>query len=355
MVLVRLLYLIVLCLYLTGAAAAETAGVSVRAKSQPGAAASLNKSDGQKAGSLFMAMCLDHFMHGEFEWAEQTCSEAIAADPRLADAYKLRGYVHLMAHRFERARLDFRAALGIKPKDDQDLAGYGQSLNGMGRFSEAAGQFRRALSLAPQQAAYWNGLCWALAGEGRQVPVALDACNHALVLAPGAAGILNSRAMVYLRLHRFSLALADYAASLAVQSDQASAWFGRGLARLFLGENEGAGDIGEARRRDPGVDAVFVQMGVLSSRCSRAGGRGCPPGFPAIPDTQPGAYQVAVLHADADQQLFLAVKGDLGRTAARFALTAGAGREPARTIECGIDPAQGKFCLRAHAYFPGKP
>jgi len=307
---IRLLPLLAFCLGIAGAAGAQPLGVSVH----PGKAAG-NRPDSEKAGSLFMAMCLNHFLDGKLDWAEQACSQAIEADPGLADAYKLRGYVLLMGHRFERASDDFRAALKLKPGDDQNIAGYGQSLSGLGHFSDAAVQFRKALALVPQRAAYWNGLCWALAGDGRQLSTALDACNRALSLAPGAAGILNSRAMVYLRLRRFPLAVGDYAASLEVQSDQASAWFGRGLARLFLGEKQGLMDIAEARRKDPGVDAVFVQMGVLASHCPKAEGGGCPPGFPPLPEERPGAYQVARLHADADQQLFLAFKADPGDAA----------------------------------------
>lgn len=295
-------------LAVTAAASALPLDVSTHSSKTPGPP--VHQSEGENVGALFMAMCLTHFADAKFEWAEQACGQAIQADPGLADAYKLRGYAYMMDHRFERAEKDFRTALRLKPHDDQNIAGYGQSLSGQGHFVEAAAQFRRALSLAPERASYWNGLCWSLAGEGRQLPVALDSCNRALALAPGAAGILNSRAMVYLRLRRFSPAVADYAASLKVQSDQASAWFGRGFARLSLGEKEGGLDIAEARRRDPGVDSLFVQMGVLSAHCLMASTPACPPGFPPVPEKRPGTYQVAMLHADADQELVLEISVD---------------------------------------------
>ncbi len=194
-------------------------------------------------------------------------------------------------------------ALQLRPNDVQEMAGYGQSLSGMGKFSDAAGQFRKALSTSPQYAPYWNGLCWALAGEGHHLNKALDACNQALSLVPGAAGTLNSRAMVYLLTRHYPLAVADYTQSLAVQSDQASAWFGRGLARLSLGQTQGVSDIIEARHRDPDVDALFVQMRALAAHCIPSGKPGCPSGFPPTPEARPGAYQVALLHADPDQEL----------------------------------------------------
>jgi hypothetical protein len=113
--------------------------------------------------------------------------------------------------------------------------------------------------------------------------------------------------MVYLLTQRSGLAIADYTASLAVQPDQASAWFGRGLARLKLGEAAGASDIAEARHRDPGVDSIFVQMKALPARCPQLGRPACPHGFPPRQETKPGAYVVARLHADPDQELAAAV------------------------------------------------
>jgi Flp pilus assembly protein TadD len=308
MVGIRLLSIGAFWLCMTAGAGAYSLDVSAHPGKQPVSAAHLSKSDREKVGELFMVMCLNHFAEGRFELAEQACGRAIEADSHLADAYKLRGYAYLMDHRFERAEKDFRSALKLKPNDDQNIAGYGQSLNGESHFSDAASQFHRALSLAPERAAYWNGLCWALAGEGHQLYSALDTCNRALALAPGAAGILNSRAMVYLRLRRFPLAVADYSASLEVQHDQASAWFGRGLARLWLGEKEGSSDISEARRRDPGVGSIFIQMSVLPARCLNAKGPACPPDFPIMPEKSSGAYQVAMLHADPDQELFSEIK-----------------------------------------------
>jgi Flp pilus assembly protein TadD len=298
----RLLPIVAAWFCLMGAASAQPTGASMHPGEKLQSSPSLGAQDAQKVGALFLAMCMTHFVHGELIWAEQSCSQAIEANPREVDAYKLRGYVYLLGHRFEQAAKDFRVALQLRPNDTQEMAGYGQSLSGMGKFSDAAGQFRKALSTSPQYAPYWNGLCWALAGEGR-LDKALDACNQALSSVPGAAGTLNSRAMVYLLMRRYPLAVADYTQSLAVQSAQASAWFGRGLARLSLGQTQGASDIIEARQRDPDVDGLFVQMKVLAAHCVQPGKPGCPSGFPPKPEARPGAYQVALLHADPDQEL----------------------------------------------------
>ena len=106
-------------------------------------------------------------------------------------------------------------------------------------------------------------------GSGRrgyaELPAALTLADRALSLAPNAAGILNSRAMVYLRQRRFPLAIADYAASLEVQSDQASACSAAASRGCSSAGTTGSRIL---RRRGAGtdVDALFVQMGVLPSR-----------------------------------------------------------------------------------------
>jgi tetratricopeptide (TPR) repeat protein len=257
----------------------------------------------ENAGTLFLAVCLDHLTLGKLARAEEACSRALDVNPRDADAYKLRGYAYLLEHRFERAAADFRAALQLKPHDDDDLAGYGHSLSGLGEYEAATGQFRKALVASPQKAAYWNGLCWAQAGSGRQLDQALTSCNRALAIEPGAPGILNSRGLVYLRMKRFKVAMADYSVSLKLRPQQASAWFGRGLARLSAGEIAGATDIAEARRRDSTIDTMFVTMGLLPARCDQPGKSKCPPGFSPAVHKAPSAYLAVSYHYDLDQEL----------------------------------------------------
>lgn len=237
-----------------------------------------------KAPSLKLPLlaCLNGLLRGDTSQGIKFCSMALDLNPKEHDAYKLRGYAYLTEHRFELAGTDFRAALKLRPRDHEDLAGFAQSLSGQGLFSQAVAQYRLAVGLAPNKAPYWNGLCWARAGTGRQLKQALSECNHALALQPGAAATLNSRGLIHLRMKQFSRALAEYDAALAAGPRQASARFGRGLAQLQLGrERQGAADIIEARRLDPGIDGLFRLMGVLPPGCAPGPGHtSCPSGFP---------------------------------------------------------------------------
>lgn len=237
--------------------------------------------------------CLNGLVRGDTARAEKSCSVALLQNSQEHDALKLRGYAYLTDHRFELAAADFQAALRLRPGDHEDRAGYAQSLSGQGQFDEAVVQYRKALHLAPTKAPYWNGLCWARAGTGAQLGQALRECNQALSLQPGAPGALNSRGLVYLRMEQFGRAIADYTASLDAGPRQASARFGRGLARLYAGEvAKGSADIAEARRLDAEIDRLFGLLGVLPAECVQAQSN-CPKGFPVSPAVRSLKYLVA--------------------------------------------------------------
>ena len=254
------------------------------------------------AGGL-LASCLVRFALGDLKGAEKACEEVIALDPGRADAFKLRGYVYLIEQRYERANADFRAAMHLKPADDQAVAGYAQSLSDMGQYSAAVAQFHKALALAPEKPAYWNGLCWSLGATGKGLTEALTACNKALRIEPEAAAAYNSRGLVHLRMQRFATAIADYTRSLRLSPDQSSARFGLGLAKLFKGEWDGARDIRQARRLDPGIDRLFVGMGVLPEQCGLTAMRSCPPGFPPMAAPSPVDPVIAKLQGPRRQEI----------------------------------------------------
>lgn len=243
---------------------------------------SLGEADG------LVAECLLLFALGSMESAKQACSGALLLDPKRADAFKLRGYVYLLEGRPDKAGADFQAGLRLKPTDDQLWAGYGQTLNDMGRFAEAVGQFHKAVQLAPEKPAYWSSLCWTQAATGEKLDEALAACSKALRLAPQAAAPYNSRGLVRLRMRQWPEAIADYRQSLRLSSEQASAWFGLGLARLSAGDAAGAADIRDARQRDPAIDWLFIAMDVLPERCDLPTKAVCPAGFPALPKSGGG-------------------------------------------------------------------
>ena len=293
MALFRLIRLLPAVLFAAGAAAAAPLPVSQVPESKPRSTPLLDDHSGPNGYSdPFLWTCLGDLARGRIGEGEQACSTAIQFDPKDGDAYELRGYAYLIEHRFERAEADFQAALKLRPDNPEDLAGYGQSLSGLGRFNEAVIQFDKAVAQEPNDAAYRNALCWAVAGTGKNLDRALDECNRAIALAPGKAAPLNSRGLVELRMGRYQPAIADYTQSVAANVYQPSAYFGRGLARLATGQKEaGATDIRTARNGDADIDGMFVMLGVLNRECAAGVTAKCPAGFPKR--TEEGKWMVA--------------------------------------------------------------
>jgi hypothetical protein len=103
---------------------------------------------------------------------------------------------------------------------------------------------------------WYNFHCWISAVLNLELENALASCNTALRMAPGALGIHDSRALVYLRQGQFDKALADYDVSLSgprprIPLFRVGAWeetvsmrsyalMGRAIAKSRLGDAEGS-------------------------------------------------------------------------------------------------------------------
>ncbi|TFW24045.1 tetratricopeptide repeat protein [Duganella callida] len=131
-----------------------------------------------------------------------------------------------------------------------------------GAAAVAQDDYTRARALATT-AGQLNNYCWELATWNVNLPAALSACEAALALRPTDAYALDSKAFVLLRLQRYREARAAYDQALAQRPDLPASLFGRGLARLRLGDSTGGqADLRAARTRDAGVDAEFAAMGI---------------------------------------------------------------------------------------------
>lgn len=108
-----------------------------------------------------------------------------------------------------------------------------------------------------------NNLCWTKATYGVALEQALAECESAIAATPECAACLDSRAFVLLRLGRLPEAVESYDAALKARPTQPESLFGRGVARLRLGEREaGEKDLVAARSFSPYIDQQFEEYGV---------------------------------------------------------------------------------------------
>jgi tetratricopeptide (TPR) repeat protein len=113
------------------------------------------------------------------------------------------------------------------------------------------------------QSLWHNQRCWTRAVAAIDLDVALGECNESLKLRPNYATALDSRGFLYLRLHRYTSALADYEAALKLTPRLPSSLLGRAVAKLYLGDDAGArGDVAAAKAASPGIVEEFTAYGM---------------------------------------------------------------------------------------------
>lgn len=165
---------------------------------------------------------------GDWKGAIALYSDRLAADPKDVDILSARGIAHARAGDMTSAQQDFAAA--------------------------------RAQS---NDAASLNSLCWKKAIAGVALEAALEECDMALAKAPDDAAIMDSRALVLLRLGRIDDAIAAYDSVLAKSPKLPSSLFGRAIAWARRGDDGRAkADRLAAIAIRPNIEKTFIGYGV---------------------------------------------------------------------------------------------
>lgn len=157
-------------------------------------------------------------------------TEAIRLDSPFARAFNNRGVAYVSKKKFDRAIEDYNQAIRINPKYAQALVGRGFVYFLKGDYDHALADYNRA-------------------GE-------LDASG--LVV-----GI--DRAMLYSNKRNYELAISDY--NLVLKSDprSAAALYGRGLAKIQLGDIKGGSkDVSAAKLIDSTIADQMERLGFVA-------------------------------------------------------------------------------------------
>ncbi len=172
---------------------------------------------------------------GEREAAIAAYRHAIAAQPKLLQAYNNLGNLLSAEGRLDEAIASFRQAVAVKP--DYALAWYnlGNALRRRERLAEAIEAYRRALRAKPDYPEVLNNLGNALK-EADRLEEAAARLERAVALRPGFAEALNNLGVVLKELNRNDESIRAYRAALAVAPGLADARFGLSLLLLLKGE-----------------------------------------------------------------------------------------------------------------------
>lgn len=100
----------------------------------------------QRRASIRLQLAAGYFEQGQTQIALEEVGQALAADPSSADAYNLRGLIHMRLDDAVLAEDSFRRALAINPRDGNVRHNYGWLLCQQRRYADASQQFSAALA-----------------------------------------------------------------------------------------------------------------------------------------------------------------------------------------------------------------
>jgi len=190
--------------------------------------------------------------------------QALKLDTGSAAAYRVKARLLARDGNVSAAIDALDHVVNLAPDDDNALRERAE-IYALGRqFDLAIQNADQARSRHPDNPLNLNASCWFRAVGDKDLMTALDLCNAALKAKPEAVDILDSRALVYLRLDRVDDAIQDYDAVLKKQPKLSSSLFGRELARRRKGAvADSQADLVAARAADPKIDSQFAVYGLL--------------------------------------------------------------------------------------------
>lgn len=201
----------------------------------------------------------------DFATLEGSCTNVIESGPKRhrASAHYMRSQIRMQDGRNAEAMEDLDAVLELNPRDTYVLQDRASLHSMMGRRDLARTDLMTALKIAPFNANLHNSMCWSLAMEGTDLDRALNYCNISIGLMANNALALDSRGMVYLKMGKLDLALADYKRAMNIFPQSAHFMYGRGIVLLRLDQkDEGAKFIDRAIGVDPTIAKQYEDYGV---------------------------------------------------------------------------------------------
>ena len=237
---------------------------------------------------------------GDYAGALADLERACALAPASAAFLAQRGQIHLQLKQPEQATQDFDKALQIDPQQfdarmrrasmraraknddgaladlaelDKALAPEAQMRVEMGHLylslhapAQAVAQYDRWIPHHTREFQVENILyerCWARVQLGTELDKAMDDCDAAVDANAKNPVFLAARGWAFLRQGKPAKARDDFDRSIALKPDAAFALYGRGLARLGLGDQApGQADLAAARKADREIDAKITRDGL---------------------------------------------------------------------------------------------
>ena len=203
---------------------------------------------------------------GRIDEAIDCFKRAIEIRPNFANAHFNLAVVLITKGRLDEAVSHYRIAL--ETMDTISLhRGLGYALFKLGRFEEAAAEYRKVQSAMPNNLEVLNKLGYALAQTG-QFDEAIEEYQKSLQIKPDDTNVLNALGIALSRQGKFGEAIKCFTEILRIKPDSASVHTNIGYALILQGKfDEATVHLTEALRLDPNFARAHYYLGqILAQR-----------------------------------------------------------------------------------------
>jgi type IV pilus assembly protein PilF len=210
-----------------------------------------DESDGSKRARVRMELAAGYYGRGQMTTALDQVKLALVADPKLAEAYNMRGLIYANLGDEKLAEESFRRALQLAPQDADSMQNYGYFLCQRKRYGEATAMFDQALAVPRYRdsARTWltKGVCQAFAGQLAESEASLLRAYEIEPTNPSTA--VNLAEVLFKRgdYERARFYIRRVNAVAALQGPQ-TLWLAARIEQR-LGNNSGTQEFGDQLRR----------------------------------------------------------------------------------------------------------
>ena len=200
---------------------------------------------------------------GATDAALKDYDKALAIDPDNFDALLSRAALYAESGDGKSALADADRAMVARPGNASALYNRGYANFVQRRYEEAIKDYSAAIEAVPDFGMAYTNRCLNAALAGKDKDRTLADCNQAVTLLPARAEAHETRGFANLKYGDNRAAISDYDAALKGDANRPLSLYGRGIARVRMGDKEeGFADQQAARKLYPNVDREFAPFGV---------------------------------------------------------------------------------------------
>ena len=199
---------------------------------------------------------------GNLAGAARDYEAALKLDPRYADAMINLAAIRSMQGQSSAAIELLDQAIAIDRRNPLAFYNRGYAEFALKQYDKAIADYSSAIEIEPRMGLAYNNRALSRAIAGSDLVAALADSDQALKLLPLNLEVRDTRGFIYLKLGDPALALTEYNAALTIDPNRALSLYGRGLARIRMGDAAGKGDQEAALTINPEVANDFAIYGL---------------------------------------------------------------------------------------------